>query len=325
MTLDAELVREGLRTLAEVNGRVKRGEDVVVVTDPEMEVIAQGIASAAADAGGKVTICLMPMRGRDGQEPPSAVAAAMAEADVIFAPVRISITHTRAMRAALGEGARAILMTAHTERILSSPALVETDFAAQVPVCRRIGRAFTVGSSVLLTSPRGTELAFSIEGRVANVLTNIPDPGELAPVPDIEVNVVPVTGTARGTLIADASVPYLGIGVLEEPIICTVEDGMIVEMEGGAQADLLREDLLSHGDRNCFNVAELGVGLNPNARLVGEMLEDEGVLGTIHIGIGTSHTLGGEVVAPTHYDLLMWDPTIVVDGAVVQRGKEVVV
>lgn len=100
---------------------------------------------------------------------------------------------------------------------------------------------------------------------------------------------------------------------------------MIVEMEGGAQADLLREDLLSHGDRNCFNVAELGVGLNPNARLVGEMLEDEGVLGTIHIGIGTSHTLGGEVVAPTHYDLLMWDPTIVVDGAVVQRGKEVVV
>ncbi|MCK5650086.1 MAG: leucyl aminopeptidase, partial [Gemmatimonadetes bacterium] len=91
MTLDAELVREGLRTLAEVNGRVKRGEDVVVVTDPEMEVIAQGIASAAADAGGKVTVCLMPMRGGDGQEPPSAVAAAMAAADVIFAPVRISI------------------------------------------------------------------------------------------------------------------------------------------------------------------------------------------------------------------------------------------
>jgi leucyl aminopeptidase (aminopeptidase T) len=55
------------------------------------------------------------------------------------------------------------------------------------------------------------------------------------------------------------------------------------------------------------------------------MLEDEGVLGTIHIGIGTSHTLGGEVMAPTHYDLLMWEPTIVVDGAVVQRGKEVVV
>ena len=73
MTADTELVREGLRILAEVNGRVKAGEDVVVVTDPEMKTIAQGIASAAADAGAKVTICLMPMRGRDGQEPPSAV------------------------------------------------------------------------------------------------------------------------------------------------------------------------------------------------------------------------------------------------------------
>jgi leucyl aminopeptidase (aminopeptidase T) len=324
MTLDDERLTRGFRTLAEVNGRVKAGEDVVVVTDPEMEEIARGVSSAAAAAGGSVTLCVMPPRGMDGQEPPSSVAAAMSEADVIFAPVRISITHTRAMRAALGKGARAVLMTAYTERILASPALVDTDFDAQIPVCRRIGGAFTEGFSVRLTSPRGTDLAFSIEGRVANVLTNIPDPGELAPVPDIEVNVVPVTGTAYGTLVADASVPYLGIGVLEEPVVCTVEEGMIVEMEGGVQARRLRDDLLSHGDPNCFNVAELGVGLNPNARLVGEMLEDEGVLGTIHIGIGTSHTLGGEVVAPTHYDLLMWEPTIEVDGVVVQRGSEVV-
>ena len=153
----------------------------------------------------------------------------------------------------------------------------------------------------------------------------MPDPGQLAPVPDIEVNVVPVTGSAQGTFISDASVPYLGIGILDDPIVCTVEDGYITKMEGAAQAVLLREHLESFDDRHCFNVAELGVGLNPNARLTGEMLEDEGVLGTIHIGIGTSHTLGGEIVAPTHYDLLMWEPTIEVDGRVVQRDREVVV
>ena len=64
---------------------------------------------------------------------------------------------------------------------------------------------------------------------------------------------------------------------------------------------------------------------DPNARLTGEMLEDEGVMDTIHIGIGTSHTLGGKIVAPTHYDLLMWEPTISVDGRVVQRDREVLV
>ena len=117
--------------------------------------------------------------------------------------------------------------------------------------------------------------------------------------------------------------PYLGIGILDEPITCRVESGMIVEMTGGAQADQLRTHLESFNEPLCFNVAELGVGLNPNARLTGEMLEDEGVVGTIHIGIGTSHTLGGDVMAPTHYDLLVWEPTIEVDGRVIQRNKEI--
>ncbi|WP_419942950.1 aminopeptidase [Candidatus Palauibacter sp.] len=315
----------GARRLVRVNGRVQPGEVVVVVTDPTMRRYAEAVAAAAREAGGAVTVCIIPLREQDGQEPPPPVARAMAEGAVIFSPVRISITHTRAMRAALEAGARVCMMTAYTDAIMTSPALLKTDFEAQADVCRRLGAAFTEGESVRLTSPRGTDLRFGIGGRVANVLTNIPEPGELAPVPDIEVNVVPVTGSAEGTLIADASVPYLGIGILEEPIVCTVRDGVIVEITGGAQADFLREHLESFADPHCFNVAELGVGLNPNAGLTGEMLEDEGVMGTIHIGIGTSHTLGGEIVAPTHYDLLMWEPTIAVDGRIVQRDRQVLV
>ncbi|MCY4400356.1 MAG: leucyl aminopeptidase [Gemmatimonadetes bacterium] len=313
----------GAQRLVHVNGRVQPGEVVVVVTDPAMRRYADAVGAAAREAGAAVTVCIIPTRDQDGQEPPPPVARAMVEAAVIFSPVRISITHMRAMRAALKAGARVCMMTAYTDAIMTSPALLDTDFEAQADVCHRLGAAFTGGGTVRLTSPRGTDLRFGIEGRVANVLTNIPEPGELAPVPDIEVNVVPVTGSAEGTLIADASVPYLGIGVLEEPIVCSVAAGTIVEMTGGSQADILREHLESFRDPLCFNVAELGVGLNPNARLTGEMLEDEGVMGTIHIGIGTSHTLGGEIVAPTHYDLLMWEPTIEVDGRVVVRGKQV--
>lgn len=313
----------GARRLVHVNGRVQPREAVVIVTDPTMRRYADAVAQAAREAEAAVTVCIIPMRAQDGQEPLPPVARAMAEAAVIFSPVRISITHTRAMRAALDAGARVCMMTAYTDAIMTSPALLETDFEAQAGLCGRLGAAFTEGESVRLTSPRGTDLRFGIEGRVANVLTNIPAPGELAPVPDIEVNVVPVTGSAEGTLISDASVPYLGIGILEEPIVCKVRNGYIVGMTGGAQARFLREHLESFGDRHCFNVAELGVGLNPNARLTGEMLEDEGVMGTIHVGVGTSHTLGGEIVAPTHYDLLMWEPTIAVDGRVVQRGREV--
>lgn len=316
---------KGVNKLVDVNARVRANENVVIVTDPTRQEMSQMVADAASERGASVGICVMQERQHDGQEPPEPIASAMREAQVIFTPVSVSITHTVAMKKALEAGARAIMMTAWTNDIFHSPALLETDFEARAKVCRRLGKSFSLGKNIRITSPRGTNLTFSIEGRSANVLTNIPDPGELAPVPDIEVNVVPIEGTAQGKLIADASVPYLGIGILEEPISCTIEDGYITYIKGGKQAKILERDLLSHGDRNCFNIAELGVGLNPNARLTGVMLDDEGVLGTIHIGIGTNYTLGGDIVAPTHYDLLMLQPTIEVDGSVVQNDKEILV
>ena len=92
----------------------------------------------------------------------------------------------------------------------------------------------------------------------------------------------------------DASIPYLGIGVIEEPLVVDVEAGFITRIEGGRQARMLREDLENQGDQNSFNIAELGLGLNPQCRMLGIMLEDEGVLGTAHIGIGTNITLGGK-------------------------------
>jgi leucyl aminopeptidase (aminopeptidase T) len=324
MTMENRDISAGARRLVEVNGRVTRGEAVVVLTDESMTEIAGAVAAAARSTGADVLECIMGLRDHDGQEPPAAAAAAMSSADVIFSPVRRSITHTRAMRSALERGARAVLMTAHTPEILSAPSLLETDFQAQIPVCRRLGAHLTSGDRIHLTAPGGTDLTFSLAGRRrANVLTAIPDPGELAPVPTIEVNVVPIEGSAQGRVVADCSVPYIGIGILEEPIECDVKDGYITSIIGGAQADLLRQDLESHQDRNCFNVAELGVGLNPNARRTGHMLEDEGILGTVHIGIGTSFTLGGTIVAPTHYDLLLWDPTIQVDGRTIFTNRTV--
>jgi len=167
---------EGARRLVTVNGRVQSHERVLVVTDPTMERYADVVAEAARATGAPVTVAVMPVNRADGNEPPDPVARAMSEANVIFSPVSISITHTRAMRAALDKGARAILMSAYSDDIMTSPALLLTDFPGQVETCHRIGRAFTEGSEVRLTSPRGTDLRFSIQGRVANVLTNIPDP-----------------------------------------------------------------------------------------------------------------------------------------------------
>ncbi len=314
---------ESFRKLVNINAKVMPSEKVVIVTDTTMLRIAEELASVVKTAGGLVTMCIMEPRSLDGQEPDKTIVTEMLHADLIFTPVSKSITHTKAMQQALSNGARAILMTAYNDDVLLSDALLETDFEKQIPICKSVGDTFTQGNSVRLTSPKGTDLSFSIVGRTANVLTNIPNSGELAPVPDIEVNVVPVTGSANGKLIFDASVPYLGIGILKDDIICDVKDGLITNISGGEQAMFLKEKLASYKDPNCYNIAELGVGLNPCAKLSGNMLDDEGVLGTIHIGIGTSLTLGGEIVAPMHYDLIMWKPTIEVDRVVILKDKKI--
>ncbi len=321
---DTQSIRmQGARKVVQTNGRVTSADKVLVVTDDALYPIGQMIADAASEQGAEVVLSVISQRKNDGQEPPAAVAAAMKASTVLFCPVQTSITHTRAIRNALDNGVRALMMTQFNEELLTRPAVLQTDFAAQHQVCKSLGQVLSNGNQIHLTSEGGTDLKFSIEGRGCNVMNNIPDPGELAPFPTIEVNVVPVHGSASGRIVADASVPYLGIGVLEEPIECLVENGYITSMTGGAQAGVLKRKLDSFSDRNCFNIAEMGIGLNPHAELTGVMLEDEGVVGTVHIGIGTSLMLGGEVVAPMHYDLLMFAPTISVDGVVIQRDKEI--
>lgn len=54
---------------------------------------------------------------------------------------------------------------------------------------------------------------------------------------------------------------------------------------------MLKRDLEAKNDPNDYNIAEMGVGFNPQCRFMGFMLEDEGVFGSAHIGMGTSITL----------------------------------
>jgi leucyl aminopeptidase (aminopeptidase T) len=300
---------------------VKPGEEVLIVADYETERIGKVLAASAHQIGAEPVLVYLVPRDRDGQEPPKTVAEAMKKTQVFLAPVSRSITHTTAVKEAVAAGARGLLMTQFIDEMLVRGG-IEEDFAAMAPVCKAIAQRFGDGRSVRMTSRLGTDLSFSINGRRGNAMTCLVGPGEFSPVPDIEANVAPVEKTASGRLVIDASVPYIGIGLLSEPMELRVEEGMVRSINGGAQARHLSAKLESFGDRLVYNIAELGVGLNRRSRMIGVMLEDEGVWGTAHIGIGTNITLGGTVKASCHYDLILWHPTIEIDGAVLIRDGE---
>lgn len=61
-------------------------------------------------------------------------------------------------------------------------------------------------------------------------------------------------------------------------------------------------------------ICELGIGLNPNASIIGAMIVDDKTLGTAHIGIGSNYWFGGNIYAIIHLDQVFKNPTIYFDG-----------
>ena len=316
------LMGKGSKTIVEVCAGIKKGEQVVIVTEPRMENISKSVAAAVYAIGAEPIVTYMIPRITDGQEPPKPIAEAMKNSDAFICAVYKSITHTRAVKDAIMNGSRGIMLTQFEDKLLMEGG-VDADFESTSIVCKNVAKALENSKEVILTTPYGTNLKFSAEGRRGNSLTCMVGKGEFAPVPTVEANVSPLEGTAKGIIVADASIPYIGIGLLEENVVVEVENGMIVSINGGKQAEILSKNLKSKNDPMVYNIAELGIGLNPNCRFMGLMLEDEGVYGSVHIGIGTSITLGGNVKAACHYDLIMTKPTVIADGNVILKDGEV--
>lgn len=306
-----------------LNLGMKSGESLLIVTEPDKMSIAETLAASAWRMDIEPVMGIMMPRHTDSSEPPKIIAEAMKASDAFLSVVGKSITHSDAVKSAIEAGSRGLVLTQFSEDMMIEGGM-EADFEELAPLCKDMAQALEEAEEIKLTTPMGTDLTFSTKGRRGNALYCMVEPGEFSTAPTIEANTTPIEGTAEGKIVADASVPYLGIGLLDEPMYFEVEKGNIVSIEGGPQADVLRDDLASKNDPGVYNIAEIGIGLNPSCRFIGLMLEDEGVFGSVHIGIGTSANLGGELRAACHYDLIMTKPTVIADGKVLLKDGDVV-
>jgi 2,5-dihydroxypyridine 5,6-dioxygenase len=303
-------------------GNLQPTDRVVVVSDFEKLELATIVATAARAIAPDVNLVVMPPRELDGQEPPEAIAAAMQHADLIVSLVARSITHTSAVKNALKAGARGLMLTAFTESMMLRGG-IDYDFRANRDFCFQVAKLLTDAREARLTTPLGTDLRMDITGRPGNPHSGVIfGPGELTTAPNAESSVSPIEGSAEGVIVGDASIPYYEIGLLTEPVRMEVTNGSVTRISGGNQAQMIERMMAKQNDPNVYNIAQLSFGLNPMCRMQGIMLEDEGVYGTSHIGIGTSTLLGGTVKAAMHFDILMWNPTLELDDTVVLRDGE---
>jgi len=296
--------------ILEESVKLEENENVCIVADTNTVEIGEVFASCVSAKNSTPVLVVMNPTKAHGVEPPATVAGAMKEADVILQPITHAITHTNATKEALEGGSRLLVMRGVTKELMLYGA-VGADYHEIDRVSELVRQKMSQGSEVKMTSSTGTNLTLGINERTAIMLTGlVKGSGTFAAMPDGEAAIAPVEGTTEGTLVIDNTMDNLGL--LDEPIHLTIEKGNVTKIEGGQSAMQL-ERLVNDSDEGARNIAEFAIGTNPDARLIGNMAEDKKAIGTVHVAIGDSHVIGGNVESNIHLDGLVLNPTVHID------------
>jgi len=302
------MISKGSNKVMECFG-VKRGESVIIIVDTSTpQAIGMSLFEAAKDIGCEAMILTMLPRSRHGEEPPQAVSEAMMKADVIIAPTTLSLTHTQARINACKSGARIASMPGITEKMMNSGGIIAD--------CRMLNDLALVWNKrlesireVTVVTEMGTDIVFDLEGCSWMMDTGMcHEKGCSSNLPAGEMYIAP--RDANGVFVVDGSMS--GFGLLDSPIEITVRKRYVTSIKG-KQAEKL-EAMLDRVGEKARNIAELGIGINPEAKLIGNVLEDEKVGGTVHIALGDNSSFGGDVIAGIHLDGIIKKPVLFLDG-----------
>jgi leucyl aminopeptidase (aminopeptidase T) len=205
--------------------------------------------------------------------------------------------------------------------------------------CKRLQEILTNAEYVHVTAPGGTDIKIPVKGRKPFADDgDFSKPGAGGNIPAGEVYISPVVGGSEGIIVYDGSMSVKsGDIVIKDPIICKVEKGFVTDIKAksgkplsfeSVEAGILfntideaekqalqmeKDGKLPEGTgevykKNARNIGELGIGLNPAAKITGNMLEDEKAFRTCHFAIGMNYD--GDADSLIHLDGVVTNPTI---------------
>ncbi len=300
---------EAIHKVLRDNMAVKEGERVLIITDDGKADIAGSFSRVAGECGYQADLVTVPIPEVHGVEPPEEVAAKMLTADVVLAITTKSLSHTAARARATENGARIATMAGITEDILRRFSRV--DLQRMKARTNALADMLDQAGDVLLSSRKGTELRFSIAGRIAHgrKASIFDKPGFWGNIPCGEAFIAPVESSVEGQLVIDASIA--SIGLVDADVVLQIDGGKVADVRGGSAAKRFASLL---DDPRKRQVAEFGIGTNDEAAITGIMLEDEKATGTCHVAFGNNKFFGGTNEVGFHMDCVIRAPVIVLDG-----------
>jgi leucyl aminopeptidase (aminopeptidase T) len=297
---------------------VSSDETVLIVCDEERREIGLALFDAAKKLCHEALYIEMKERKVNGYEPPEQIADLMRNVDVVICPTTRSLTHTEARRHASKLGVRVATMPGITEDTMIR--CLSADHSKIIELTESVAEKLKKVSNIRVTTKLGTDVLMPIRNRrvlsSTGVLRKIGESGNL---PSGEVYLAPWEDKTNGVVVFDGS--FAGVGLLNDPIKIHIKDGFAVKIEGNDEAKHLIR-LFEAAGKESKAVAEFGIGTNYKAKLCGEILEDEKVLGTIHIAFGNNISMGGKISVNSHLDGLVKKPTVYFDSEkVMENGK----
>ncbi|MBT3971538.1 MAG: aminopeptidase [Euryarchaeota archaeon] len=307
-------MKESAKMVVDTCMDIYRHENVLIIADPSTSDIGEALYSAASSVSERVLMVIMPKGKHHGDDPPPPVASLMRQQDVILAPTKYSITHTKARLDATRSKARIATMPGMTIEMFTEGGM-RADFADIKAQITEVFGILRRKRRVQVTTPAGTNVSFDVFWREWNLddsgICN--RPGMVTNLPAGKIFCPPKEGNMEGVIVIDGA---WDADLVNEEITLEIENGVVVDVTGGSEAAQIRHAFREAAARlkpknreAIWNVAEFGIGMNRAARLLGNILEDEKVLGTCYFTIGA---LG--VGQSTNIVGVLKNPTIRIDG-----------
>jgi 2,5-dihydroxypyridine 5,6-dioxygenase len=297
--------------------QVRKNERLLIMTDEVLLDLALILFKSAHRKTKFAHILqLPPQYVYDGLD--DSVAAMMRNMDIVVAITSSSLSHTDARRRACKTGVRVVSMPNITRDTFER--IAKTDFQSLTRLSGKLRDVLTMAREIRVQSANGTKLVIPIAKRKGYADTGlVHERGEFSNLPAGEACVSPEEGKTEGIMAIDS-----GMGVHsedKEKLVMTIKKGKATRISGGKAAQRLTRLLAKFGPESRL-VAELGIGTNRVAKICGYSLEDEKVLGTIHVGFGNNVSFGGINRVPIHVDGVVYDASVVIDGRkILDNGK----
>jgi len=307
--LSAELRRD-VELVVDTCMSVEKDDVVTIITDDAHRLQAEALAQIAVERGGFPVIANNEHQVRRGladlrfpMAPPRNLHQAMVNSDEIIIITNLEWANRFAHVSAVKESCDNNAKIASVEEGLGSWVLTESDIQDATARAVAAIEALKGAKRCHVSSPAGTDVLVSIEGRPALEVTPIKKPGQMmGPVPLwAEVAFAAVEDQTQGKIVVDGIMLGIGLaGQVEEPIIWTIENGHVVSIEGGEEAEQLRKVIA--GVEGADVVAEFAFGTSEKSPYGSP--SEKGRLGTVHFAIGDNYHAypGGQNICDLHLD-----------------------